>query len=71
MGLATNWQPPLPVLSQKYRETAPPLHLQVELSVCLLQASTTKPGIFHQANLEHQQQTGRLRETKHGWRGNA
>lgn len=24
MGLATNWQPPLPVLSQKYRETAPP-----------------------------------------------
>lgn len=57
MGLATNWQPPL--------------HLQVELSVCLLQASTTKPGIFHQANLEHQQQTGRLRETKHGWRGNA
>lgn len=72
MGLAINWQaapPPPRVLSQKYRERLPPsaLHLQF-----FLQASTTKPGHFHQANLEHQQQTGRLGETKeeHGWRGN-
>lgn len=68
MGLATNWQPPLPVLSQKYRETAPPPSAG---GTVRMSPSGFDHKIFHQANLEHQQQTGRLGETKHGWRGNA